>query len=222
MPQPAIRPAMGHLIASRPLQILAIDFTVLEPAHGKENNSTTGYSPYYLLFGRSPKLPIDFLLGTNQTDETDQSLDEWIIAHQNRLRYAYEKAGEQTKDRAEYRKNKHDEQRFNPEICVSDKVYIRNRGVHGRNKIQDTWSSTVYRVVRLSENTVTVEPNDGAGVSRTLNRRDVIKCNIQQSVDDNSSESDSSDDMFIPRRTTRATAGKHTNPNRLPNSIFSK
>ncbi|VDI01827.1 Hypothetical predicted protein [Mytilus galloprovincialis] len=26
MPQPAIRPAMGHLIASRPLQILAIDF----------------------------------------------------------------------------------------------------------------------------------------------------------------------------------------------------
>ena len=265
MPQPAIRPAMGHLIASRPLQILAIDFTVLEPAHGKENvlvmtdiftkftravptkdqkadtvanvlltewfcvygvperlhsdqgrnfesdvicqlcklyqisrsrttpyhpegnaqcerfnrtlhnllkslspdkkkhwpkylpelvfsynvsqNSTTGYSPYYLLFGRSPKLPIDFLLGTNQTDETDQSLDEWIIAHQNRLRYAYEKAGEQTKDRAEYRKNKHDEQRFNPEICVSDKVYIRNRGVHGRNKIQDTWSSTVYRVV---------------------------------------------------------------------------
>ncbi|CAG2217557.1 unnamed protein product [Mytilus edulis] len=324
MPQPAIRPAMGHLIASRPLQILAIDFTVLEPAHGKENylrkirkqtlfvfltewfcvygvperlhsdqgrnfesdvicqlcklyqisrsrttpyhpegnaqcerfnrtlhnllkslspdkkkhwpkylpelvfsynvsqNSTTGYSPYYLLFGRSPKLPIDFLLGTNQTDETDQSLDEWIIAHQNRLRYAYEKAGEQTKDRAEYRKNKHDEQRFNPEICVSDKVYIRNRGVHGRNKIQDTWSSTVYRVVRLSENTVSVEPNDGAGVSRTLNRRDVIKCNIQQSVDDNSSESDSSDDMFIPRRTTRATAGKHTNPNRLPNSIFSK
>ncbi|CAG2220736.1 unnamed protein product [Mytilus edulis] len=205
MPQPAIRPAMGHLIANRPLQILAIDFTVLEPAHGKENNSTTGYSPYYLLFGRSPKLPIDFLLGTNQTDETDESLDNWIIAHQNRLRYAYEKAGEQTKDRAEYRKTKHDEKRFNPEICVGDKVYIRNRGEHGRNKIQDIWSSTVYRVVRLSENTVTVKPSDGAGVSRTLNRRDVIKCNIQQSVDDNSSDSDSSDD--IPRRITRATAG---------------
>jgi hypothetical protein len=28
---------MGHLIANKPLQILAIDFTVLEPAHGKEN-----------------------------------------------------------------------------------------------------------------------------------------------------------------------------------------
>ena len=31
------RPSMQHLIANRPLQILAIDFTVLEPSHGKEN-----------------------------------------------------------------------------------------------------------------------------------------------------------------------------------------
>ncbi|CAC5379977.1 unnamed protein product [Mytilus coruscus] len=71
------------------------------------------------------------------TDETRESLDEWIVAHQNRLRYAYEKNGEQTKDGAEYRKTVHDQKRFNPEIVVGDKVYIRNRGVHGRNKIQD-------------------------------------------------------------------------------------
>ena len=58
---------------------------------------------------------------------------------------------------------------FNPELCVDDKVYVRNRGVRRRNKIQDTWHSTIYRVLRLSENTVVVEPEDGAGVSRTLN-----------------------------------------------------
>ena len=28
---------MSHLLATRPLQILAIDFTVLEPSKGKEN-----------------------------------------------------------------------------------------------------------------------------------------------------------------------------------------
>ena len=28
---------MSHLLANRPLQILAIDFTVLEPSKGKEN-----------------------------------------------------------------------------------------------------------------------------------------------------------------------------------------
>ena len=54
---------------------------------------------------------------------------------------------------------------------------------------------------------------------QVMEYRDFIKIKL---LDDNSSESDSSDDMFIPRRTTRTTAGKHTNPNRLPNSIFSK
>ena len=37
MPQPSIKPAMGHLIANKLLQIPAIDFSVLEPAHGTEN-----------------------------------------------------------------------------------------------------------------------------------------------------------------------------------------
>ena len=75
---------------------------------------------------------------------------------------------------------------LNPELCVDDKVYVRNCGVRGRNKIQDTWDSTIYRVLRLSENTVVVEPEDGAGVSRTLNRQHVIKCNVPQCKDRNS------------------------------------
>jgi hypothetical protein len=64
----------------------------------------------------------------------------------------------------------------------------------------------------LSENTVVVEPDDGAVVSRTLNRQHVIKCNVQQCVDRKFSDSDSSDNsetMLIPRRTKRLTAGEH-------------
>ena len=94
-------------------------------------------------------------------------MEEWIDAHQKRLRYDYDKSGERTNDRAEYRKTLHDHTRFNPELCVGDKVYIRNRGVRGRNNIQDTWDSAIYRVLRLFENIVVVEPDDGAGVSRT-------------------------------------------------------
>lgn len=32
MPQPRIRTPMGSLLASQPLEVLAVDFTVLEPA----------------------------------------------------------------------------------------------------------------------------------------------------------------------------------------------
>ena len=51
--------------------------------------------------------------------------------------------------------------------------------------------STIYCVLRLSENIVVVEPDDGAGVSRTLNRQHVIKCNVSQCEDRNFSDSDS-------------------------------
>ena len=91
------------------------------------------------MIGHNAKLPVDFLLGTNQSDDSDVPLEEWIDAHQKRLRYAYDKAGERTNDRAEYSKTVHDQKRFNPELCVGDEAYIRNRGVRGRNKIQDTW-----------------------------------------------------------------------------------
>ena len=38
MPNPKIRPPMGNLLATKPLEILAIDFTILEPAtDGREN-----------------------------------------------------------------------------------------------------------------------------------------------------------------------------------------
>ena len=38
MPNPRIRPPMGSLLATKPLEILAVDFTVLEPAtDGREN-----------------------------------------------------------------------------------------------------------------------------------------------------------------------------------------
>jgi hypothetical protein len=41
-------------------------------SYNVSQNSTTGYSPYYVLFGHNPKLPVDFLLGTNQSDDSDR------------------------------------------------------------------------------------------------------------------------------------------------------
>ena len=37
VPIPKVHTSMGHLLASEPLEIVAVDFTVLEPAQGFEN-----------------------------------------------------------------------------------------------------------------------------------------------------------------------------------------
>lgn len=120
-------------------------------SYNVSQNSTTDYSQYYLLLGTNLTLPVDVLFGENQSDDSDGPFEEWIDAHQEHLRYAYDKAGERTHDHVEYRKTVHDHKRFNQELCVGDKVYtIRKRGVRGRNKIQNTWDSIIYRVLRLS------------------------------------------------------------------------
>ena len=38
MPNPRVRPPMGSLLATKPLEILAMDFTVLEPATDRREN----------------------------------------------------------------------------------------------------------------------------------------------------------------------------------------
>ena len=41
---------------------------MLVHAYNCTRNKVTGFSPYYLMFGRKPHLPIDILFGTNTAD----------------------------------------------------------------------------------------------------------------------------------------------------------
>ena len=57
-------------------------------------------------------------------------------------------------------------------------VYVRNRSVMGRNKIQDYWDSTPYQVVGRPDPrgpVYIVEPQQGRGPRKTLNRRDILE-----------------------------------------------
>ena len=46
----------------------------------------------------------------------------------------------------------------------------------GRTKIQDRWSSKVYKVVNRRDNVYDIEPAYGQGPSRTVNRSELQVC----------------------------------------------
>ena len=52
------------------------------------------YTPYFLVFGRHPRLAIDVYLGVELEGE-GESLTEYVQEIKNRLRYAYELASKE-------------------------------------------------------------------------------------------------------------------------------
>ena len=213
-------------------------------------HSSTGYSPYYLLFGREPTLPIDLILGTSQTQDTT-SIDEWLEKHQKRLRDALQNATSNTMKSAEQRREQRNKNTKECPIAIGTRVLVRKR-VQGRNKIQDIWNSTPYKVIAyMGDNVYKIQLADGTGPTKNVTRTEIldtgeIVANNDSNANDSESElqpdefirfdesdeseqniieSDSSEESNaspeLPRRSKRTTAGKHSNPHHLPKSAIS-
>ena len=147
----------------------------LVQAYNSTPHASTGYSPFYLMFGRESRLPIDVLLGVEDSSAAEEG---WVLQHQRRLHDAYRLAHARLVSHADERKVRHDRQARELPLAAGEHVYLRNHGVRGRNKIQDSWRRTPYRVVaRQGLNEVyVVEPVDGDGEPRTVNRSHLRPC----------------------------------------------
>ena len=51
--------------------------------------AVTGYSPHFLLFGRRPKIPVDYLFPTLQNTPQKSKFGESVALHQKRLKEAF-------------------------------------------------------------------------------------------------------------------------------------
>ena len=146
-------------------------------AYNATPHSTTGYSPFYLMFGRDPRLPIDRLVDIEETQDHQPS--SWITKHQTELRDAHQRAAARLAKEADTRKKRFDRHSRTkvPPIEVGHRVLVRDRTIRGRNKIQDRWSTRVHRVVeQLDNGAYVIEPADGHGSTRVVNRAELQVC----------------------------------------------
>ena len=146
-------------------------------------HSSTGYAPYFLFFGREPKLPIDHLLGRDedQEGEGDDPVDEWVTDHYRRLRDAFQQASAKLQAEATRRQEAHNVQAADTSLAIGSRVLLRNHP-QGRNKMQDAWREQPYRVVQRpdpSGNVYIVAPDDGNGPPKTVNRSELRECHFR-------------------------------------------
>ncbi|XP_029941466.1 uncharacterized protein LOC115383427 [Salarias fasciatus] len=135
-------------------------------------HQATGESPFYLMFGQEPRLPVDFLLG-RVPDPVGGDIHEWVQEHQARLQVAFEGARERLRVAAERRKKNYDRHVQDAPLMEGQLVRLRDFSVRGRQKIQDLWGPVVYRVVRAPTgggSVYTIAPVDDHTKARQVNR----------------------------------------------------
>ena len=126
-------------------------------AYNCTRNTATGYSPYYLLFGREPRLPIDVEFGLKRgNQQTPPSKSTYVTQLRRRLRYAHKKA-KQVADKQQARHKEHYDRRCRgAALDIGDLVLVKKTASKGKHKIQDRWESDEYQVIE--------QPNPGIPV----------------------------------------------------------
>uniref|UniRef100_A0A3B5RCP4 Integrase catalytic domain-containing protein n=1 Tax=Xiphophorus maculatus TaxID=8083 RepID=A0A3B5RCP4_XIPMA len=135
-------------------------------------HQSTGESPFLLMFGQEPRLPLDFLLGRVESP-VGGSIHEWVQEHQARLQVAFDGAREHLKHAADRRRQAHDTQVKHLPLKEGQLVFLRDFTARGPHKTRDRWSSVKYKVLRAPKgggSVYTIVPLDDQTKVRQVHR----------------------------------------------------
>lgn len=166
-------------------------------AYNSTVHSSTGFSPYFLLFGRHPRLAIDFQLGLSRDGVGHVSKSRYIHKLQKRLQFAYSKAESLAQKEAARQKKLYDRRSRGAQLLPYDLVLVKKVAFAGRHKIQDRWENEEYVVVSQPDPAIPVyrvQPVNGGDI-RVLHRNLLLPLGIQLKPGDNEDSSDSDSDL---------------------------
>ena len=169
-------------------------------AYNCTKHASTTYSPYYLMFGRHPRLPIDVAFGLHKPNCSDNcSKSRYIQKLRRRLNYAHKKASKYSSEQAQKYKASYDKSVKGPQLQVNDLVLVKIVAHKARHKIQDKWESEEHIVIEQpipGTPVYRVRPVTGTKV-RTLHRNLLLPLGVKYQPDIDSDESDSDDSMHV-------------------------
>ena len=147
-------------------------------AYNCTKNDTTGYSPYQLMFGRQPNLPIDIAFGLTKTDKKHESHIQYVKELRESLAESYKIATEHSEKSALHNKQRFDKKVRESKLETGDRVLVKNVGLRGKHKIASKWSQTVYKVIKQVKDlpVYVVAPFDSNGPERVLHRDLLLPC----------------------------------------------
>lgn len=112
-------------------------------------HETTGFAPFYLVFGRIPRLPVDVMFQHALTNDAVVTHSDFVSHLRKDLHEAAQIVQRHSlKEQTRHAKLYNRKVKGSP-LVVGDRVLLANRGVPGKRKVADRWESTPYEVMSV-------------------------------------------------------------------------
>uniref|UniRef100_A0A3B3DXT9 Gypsy retrotransposon integrase-like protein 1 n=1 Tax=Oryzias melastigma TaxID=30732 RepID=A0A3B3DXT9_ORYME len=149
-------------------------------AYNCTRNEVTGFTPYELMFGRKPRLPVDLAYGLPLRRDQQKSHTQYVQDLRTRLEESYKLASRNAQKVAERNKTRFDKKVTDSKLEAGDRVLVRSVRLRGKHKLADKWEADVYVVVRRVGDlpVYTVRPETKQGPTRTLHRDLLLPCSF--------------------------------------------
>ena len=108
-------------------------------AYNATCSTVTGYSPYYLLFGRRPRIPVDYLFPTLRDSPHQTKMEVSVVAMQKRLKEAFAVARHLTSEEVARQCRYYDRKAGAVALQPGNIVMVRTDGFVGKRKVKDRW-----------------------------------------------------------------------------------
>ncbi|KAK3103801.1 hypothetical protein FSP39_021997 [Pinctada imbricata] len=140
-------------------------------AYNSMRQDSTGQTPYSLMFGRQPRLPVDIAFGLDKSNT--KPLSSYVENLQNRLQQSYKLATEANKKAQERQKAHYDLRVRGGKVEIGDRVLVKIVAFDGKHKLANKWEEDPYIVLAKPNNDIpvyVVRKESGEGRRRTLHR----------------------------------------------------
>ena len=148
-------------------------------AYNSTVHDSTGYTPFSLMYGREPRLPVDILFSLESNQQEDEL--SYVSNLRKRLDLAYDLVSQNQAKASGQNKVRYDTKARGSVPVIGDRVLVKKVGLKGKHKLADKWEHDVYIIVDQPDATLpvyAVRQEGSRGKVRNLHRNMLLPLSL--------------------------------------------